>query len=120
MGVEVEQIELSRRLLLSDPKSGGFEFLEKTAPVYLASAGNDLDFASDDHDGKPDRQPVLVRLKTRCTECHDLEMVDSRSISGWQKMVGSMSRRAHLNDDQQARILEYLAAAENTMDSGKP
>ena len=57
---------------------------------------------------------------TRCTECHDLEMVDSRSISGWQKMVGSMSRRAHLNDEQQARILEYLAAAENTMDSKKP
>ena len=57
---------------------------------------------------------------TRCTECHDLELVDSRSNSGWQKIVGSMSRRAHLNDDQQARILEYLAAAENAMDSAKP
>jgi hypothetical protein len=56
----------------------------------------------------------------RCTECHDLDLVDSRSNSGWQKIVGSMSRRAHLNDEQQARILEYLAAAENTMDSGKP
>ncbi len=71
VGVAVEQFELSRRLLLSNPKSGGFEFLEKTAPVYLASGGNDLDFASDVHDGKPDRQPVLVRLKTRCTECHE-------------------------------------------------
>ena len=57
---------------------------------------------------------------TRCTECHDLDLVDSRSNSGWQKIVGSMSRRAHLNDDQQARILEYLAAAGNAMDSGKP
>ena len=71
VGVDVEQFELSRRLLLSNPKSGGFEFLEKTAPVYLASGGNDLDFASDNHDGKSDRQPALVRLKTRCTECHD-------------------------------------------------
>jgi hypothetical protein len=57
---------------------------------------------------------------TRCTECHDLDLVDSRSNSGWQKIVGTMSRRAHLNDDQQARILEYLAAAGNAMDSGKP
>jgi len=57
---------------------------------------------------------------SRCTECHDLDLVDSRSNSGWQKIVGSMSRRAHLNDEQQARILEYLAAAVNTMDSGKP
>ncbi len=57
---------------------------------------------------------------TKCTECHDLDLVDSRSSSGWQKIVGTMSRRAHLNDEQQARILEYLAAAVNTMDSGKP
>jgi len=56
----------------------------------------------------------------RCTECHDLDLVDSRSNSGWQKIVGSMSRRAHLSDAQQARILEYLAAAENVVDSGKP
>jgi hypothetical protein len=56
----------------------------------------------------------------RCTECHDLDLVDSRSNSGWQKIVGTMSRRAHLNDEQQARILEYLAAAENAVDSGKP
>jgi hypothetical protein len=56
----------------------------------------------------------------RCTECHDLDLVDSRSNSGWQKIVGSMSRRAHLNEDQQARILEYLAAAEIAVDSGKP
>ena len=48
---------------------------------------------------------------TRCTECHDLEMLDSRSLDGWQKMVGSMSRRAGLTGPEQTRILDYLAAA---------
>jgi len=41
-------------------------------------------------------------------------------MSGWQKMVGSMSGRAHLSQEQQARILEYLAAAENVVDAQKP
>ena len=48
---------------------------------------------------------------TRCTECHDLEMLDSRSLDGWQKMVGTMSRRAALTGPEQTRILDYLAAA---------
>ena len=39
------------------------------------------------------------------------EMLDSRSLDGWQKMVGSMSRRAGLTGPEQARILDYLAAA---------
>lgn len=52
---------------------------------------------------------------TRCAECHDLEMVDSRSASGWEKMVGNMSGRAHLKGDEQARIVQYLTVALNGM-----
>ncbi len=52
---------------------------------------------------------------TRCTECHDLELIDSRGMSGWQKTVAGMSRRANLTDAQQARILDYLAAAQNSV-----
>ena len=48
---------------------------------------------------------------TRCAECHDLEMLDSRSMDGWSKAVASMSRRANLKDSEQARILEYLGVA---------
>ena len=48
---------------------------------------------------------------TKCTECHDLEMVDSRSASGWQSAVSGMARRAHINDTQKERILDYLAVA---------
>jgi hypothetical protein len=54
---------------------------------------------------------------TRCTECHDLELLDSRSITGWQKAVAGMSGRAHLNESQQAKLLSYLAAAQNGLSS---
>jgi len=53
----------------------------------------------------------------RCTECHDLDTVDSRGLSGWQKIVGSMSRRASLDAAEQAKILDYLAAAVNVVDA---
>lgn len=53
----------------------------------------------------------------RCTECHDLEMVDSRGRSGWEKMVGSMSRRAGLSGPEQAKIIEYLGAAVIAVDA---
>jgi hypothetical protein len=56
---------------------------------------------------------------SRCTECHDLELIDSRSISGWEKMVGGMSGRAHLDDTQKARIMEYLTVAYNGIGTGK-
>jgi hypothetical protein len=65
---EIEQYERSRRRLLGTPKAGGLEAIDRTAPLYLASAGNDLDFASDSHEAV--EQPVLVRLETRCTACH--------------------------------------------------
>ena len=48
---------------------------------------------------------------TRCTECHDLELVDSRGPAGWEKTVAGMAGRAHLNRAEQTRILDYLAAA---------
>jgi hypothetical protein len=69
VGAEVQQFELSRRLFLGKPTSASFEAIERMAPIYLASGGNDLDFASDFHAGVD--QPVLVRLNTRCAACHD-------------------------------------------------
>jgi hypothetical protein len=113
MGLKICVDHPGLRELKKDLK-GAFE--ERTSPpvtaAFLAAAK------------VPTSQEALTEghklYTTRCTECHDLDMVESRSNSGWQKIVGTMSRRAHLNDDQQARILEYLAAAANTMDSVKP
>jgi hypothetical protein len=67
---ELNQYELSRRLLLAHPESGGLESIDPMAPIYLASGGNDLDFASDYH--LVVDEPILVRLQTRCTACHGL------------------------------------------------
>ncbi|MEO8354153.1 MAG: hypothetical protein ABI680_20685, partial [Chthoniobacteraceae bacterium] len=38
---------------------------------------------------------------TRCTECHLLELLDSRSLSSWRDTVASMSRRANLSAPEQ-------------------
>jgi hypothetical protein len=88
---------------------------ERTAPpvtpafLAAAKAGTSVEILTDGH-----------RLyTTRCTECHELELLDSRSADGWQKAVASMAGRAHLNDRQQARILDYLAAAVRGMEEPK-
>jgi hypothetical protein len=65
---EINQYELSRRALLANPESGSFEAVDAMAPIYLAAGGNNFDFASDSHLAV--EEPVLVRLKTRCTACH--------------------------------------------------
>jgi len=63
-----QQFELSRRKLLTEPTSGGFVEYCETSPAYLAAAGNDLDFATTiDEAGAP----VVVPLRTRCTQCHN-------------------------------------------------
>jgi hypothetical protein len=54
----------------------------------------------------------------RCTECHDLEMLDGRNLSSLAGMVGNMSRRAGLNETEKARILDYIAAAKIVVDAG--
>jgi hypothetical protein len=52
---------------------------------------------------------------TRCTECHDLELLDSRTMSSWQSIVSGMARRANVDSQQQARILAYIAAAQTSL-----
>ena len=83
------------------------QFEERTSPqmtpAFLAAAGIK---------GSADLLAEGRKLyTTRCTECHDLEMLDTRSISGWEKAVGGMARRANLSSSEQARIMEYLGVA---------
>lgn len=63
----VIQYELSRRLLLTDPATGGFSVINEKDPAYLSEAGNDYTFAgSIDEAGAP----IMVPLRTRCSQCH--------------------------------------------------
>jgi hypothetical protein len=67
---ELRQYELSRKLLLSDPKSGGLTARSEVAPSYLPEAGNDYGFASTHRGRGGASEPVLVSLRTRCNFCH--------------------------------------------------
>jgi len=66
---ELVQCELSRRKLLTQPKTGGLERLTFQAPAYLPTAGNDYEFASQWQSAEP-YTPILSTLRTRCAVCH--------------------------------------------------
>jgi hypothetical protein len=55
----------------------------------------------------------------RCTECHELELLDSRTVSAWRDAVASMARRANLDGSQQSKIVEYLAVAQRGMEAAE-
>jgi hypothetical protein len=40
-------------------------------------------------------------------------MLDNRSVSGWEQKVAGMSGRAHLNGEQQSKIMQYITVALN-------
>jgi hypothetical protein len=73
---EIGQYEISRRLFLSNPRSGGLVALNEKSGGYLPSAGNDYNFASNqfrEHTGFA--APVYAALRTRCVSCHEKEAV---------------------------------------------
>ena len=66
----VTQYELSRKLLLANPSSGGFIRLGADYPAYLPSSGNDYTFASPTLGEKTRDFPILGYLRRRCESCH--------------------------------------------------
>lgn len=81
----------------------------KVTPAFLAAAKVKT--------GKEALEEGRQLYTARCTECHDLEMVDSRGRSGWEKAVGGMARRAGLSGTEQSKIVEYLSAAVGAVDA---
>lgn len=84
-------------------------FEERTAPPVtpqlLATAGSALPLKALEEGHR--------LYTTRCTECHELELLDSRSLTSWRSAVAGMARRANLSAAEESRILEYLAVAQN-------
>src|SRR5262249_28055110 len=70
---ELRQFEISRKLFLSDPRSGGLVALDDKAGSYLPRAGNDYSFASAQLDRAGITAPVYAALRTRCVSCHGLD-----------------------------------------------
>lgn len=107
MGLKI-CVDLPELNALKKEMASAFE--EKTAPpvnaAFLTAAGaGDEKILAEGHS----------LYTNRCTECHDLELLDSRTVSGWERTVAGMSRRAGLNAAQQARIIEYITAAQKVV-----
>lgn len=66
----IAEYELSRKLLLSDPSSGGLVRGGPEEPAYLPIAGNDYTFASPMPGERSLGAPVLTSLRRRCEGCH--------------------------------------------------
>jgi hypothetical protein len=67
---ELGQFEISRKLFLSNPRSGGLVALDDKAGSYLPNSGNDYSFASTQFDRAGSTAPVYAALRTRCVSCH--------------------------------------------------
>jgi hypothetical protein len=68
---ELGQFEISRKLFLSNPRSGGMVALDEKAGSYLPSAGNDYSFASTQLANIAGfAEPVYAALRARCVSCH--------------------------------------------------
>lgn len=78
VSAEPQQFELSRRMLLTEPSSGGFVEFSPTSPAFLAAAGNDLEFANPIYEAGV---PILVPLRTRCTQCHNPSLTTLMTFS---------------------------------------
>lgn len=90
---------------LRDEMSGALE--QKTAPPVTK------EFIAAAKSATP--EPMLVEghrlYTTRCSQCHDLEMLDSRTAGGWRDEVAGMAGRAKIDATQQATIVQYITAA---------
>lgn len=114
-------IEMGLKVCVDHPKLRALKsemqraFEERTSPpvtaafLALAGGGASKDALTEGH----------KLYSTRCSECHDLELLDSRSLSAWRSVVGGMAGRAKITAAQQERILDYLAVAQRTLDAGE-
>jgi hypothetical protein len=75
---EASEYELSRKLLLTHPVSGGLVEFDDDAPAYLAAAGNDYDFATPLF---ATHAPLVARLQTRCSQCHGTSLKHLMTLS---------------------------------------
>jgi hypothetical protein len=126
-GTTLQVAEISRRLLLQEPASGGLVREDEMSPAYFPMAGNDYGFASI----QPDLlAPVLVRLKTRCAFCHgdrDMKVLLSFAIArmpgGRLPPVRQLDAAGHEAADfvigQKAKRAEFEALREHFRSAGR-
>jgi hypothetical protein len=83
---QVQEYELSRRKLLSDPSNSGFIEFDDDAAAFESAAGNDYGFATPFPLGRG--APLLVKLSSRCADCHGTEHTFLQSLAVHEFLVG--------------------------------
>jgi hypothetical protein len=76
---KVQMAEISRRLFVSDPASGGLAPETEDSPAYMPVAGNDYSFASPQV--IVEGPPIQVHLRTRCAFCHGDDLTEVMTFS---------------------------------------
>ena len=97
---EFREFELSRRKLLTDLSGSGFNEFDESAPVFKSAAGNDYGFATPYPLGDPPNPPLVVKLESRCADCHGVKGTFLMSFSTHE--FGS----EHGNRDPALRVLD--------------
>ena len=103
----VAEYELSRKLLLANPSSGGLVRVDPSDPAYLPAAGNDYTFASPMLMLDTPRLPILASLRRRCEACHftDVASVMTFSLHRAPGEQPPAIRQLRAMDDSHARYV---------------
>ena len=104
---KIQVAEISRRLFMVDPASGGLAAEAEDSPAYFPSSGNDYTFAAPQI--RMPGPPVQVHLRTRCTFCHgeDLTQVMTFSFALPPRMLTPRIRQLDPSAHQEA---DYVAS----------
>jgi cytochrome c5 len=54
---------------------------------------------------------------TMCARCHNIEPITRYSVEQWPKIVDRMSKKAHLQNEQESDLLKYILAARKIIDT---
>jgi hypothetical protein len=80
---DVHIYELSRRLMLRDPATGGLDAEDENSPVYLSNGGS-YGFAEPvsppSASGTDPHSPIIVKLHSRCAFCHCANLTSLRTF----------------------------------------
>src|SRR5262249_23433816 len=88
---EIREYELSRRKLLSAPSGGGFVELNENSPSFTSASGNDYAFATSFPLGNvPANPPLMVKLPSRCADCHGTDQTFLMSFAVHESPVGGI------------------------------
>jgi len=98
----VEEYDLSRKSLLSDPTSGGLIRHAADSPAYLPSSGNDFTFASPTIGRKETGPAILGNLGRRCQSCHDETTVNTFQMMQIPGRSSPPLRQLRSNQDEHA------------------